>query len=293
MNQRAMQSFQIDQAGATIGELLLDQGKLTPLQAEKVLLLQREQGLRFGEAAIRLGFASQSDIDMALSTQFSYPYMPAHDCSLSPKLLAAYQPFSPEVESIRSLRSQLLVRWMARGQKTVTVACPNEESSERHLAANLAIVFSQLGERTLLIDANMRQSSLGGLFGLSSGPGLSEILSNRAGIDVIQRLNTLRDLSILPSGALPPNPQELLSRNGFDHLLTMLSDQYEVIIVDTPPFSRAVDVQLIAARTRASIFSVEMGATPVDSLKGLRDALHHAGSEVLGTVLHRSVRKRK
>jgi chain length determinant protein tyrosine kinase EpsG len=292
MNQRVIDQSQIEQSGRTMGQLLLDQGKLTPLQAESILRLQREQGLRFGEAALRLGFIEQGDIDRILATQFSYPYLPANDHSLDPKLLAAYQPFSPEVESIRSLRSQLLLRWMALEHKVVVVACPNEESSGRLLAANLAIVFSQLGERTLLIDANLRQSALGDLFGLKSGPGLSEVLSKRAGIEVIQKLNTLRDLSVLPAGAQPPNPQELLSRSDFDQLLTTLSAQYDVIIVDVPASSLAADVQVVAARAGGAIISVEMGVTSIDTVKRLRDSLQQAGAQVLGSVLHRSVRRK-
>ncbi|TDR77820.1 chain length determinant protein tyrosine kinase EpsG [Paludibacterium purpuratum] len=287
MNQHLSRRIEVDEQSGTIGQWLLDRGRLTPSQAEKVLRLQRESGLRFGEAALSLGFVAQSDIDQALAIQFAFPYFSADDLSFSAKLFAAFRPFSAEVEALRNLRSQLLLRWFGQGHKALAIAQPNQASLDRCLAANLAIVFSQLGERTLLIDANLRRETRSDLFGQAGQPGLSELLSQRAGIEVITRLDELCDLSVLESGALPPNPQELLSRSGFEGLLRALSEQYQVIIVDTPAFDRASDVLLVAARAGGTLLSVEADATALEGLTLLCDALQQLGSEVLGSVLHR------
>lgn len=293
MNQRDEPRNRSQRASPAIGQLLLEWGKLTPRQAEDVLLLQRESDLRFGEAAVRLGYVGQSDIDLALATQFSYPYLTTGDPRLDRRLVAAYQPFSAEVESLRSLRCQLLLRRPGSGHTSVAVASPNESCARHQLAANLAIVFSQLGEKTLLIDADLRQSSLGAMFGLRHAPGLAEILSDRADMGSIQRLEVLSDLSILPAGAQVPNPQELLSRTAFGQLLHQAAQQYEVIIVNTVPYSVAADIQIAAAHTRGCIIAVETGSTSLEEVRRLQNALASVQAEILGTVLQRTVIKKR
>src|SRR4051794_24586147 len=95
----------------SIGAILIDAGRLKPEAAEKILRLQREEGLRFGDAATRLGLLTQGDIDFALSRQFDYPYLLPGQSLVSEDLIAAYSPFTTQVEALRALRSQLMLRW--------------------------------------------------------------------------------------------------------------------------------------------------------------------------------------
>src|SRR3990172_1808625 len=173
----------------SIGAILIDVGKLTPEDAERILRLQREQGLRFGEAATQLGLVTQADIDFAISRQFDYPYLLHGHSEVSEEVIAAYTPFSPQVEALRALRSQLMVRWFdtdpAHKALAIVSAAPNEGRS--FVAANLAVVFSQLGEHTLLIDTDMRNPCQHKLFSLDNRAGLSAVLSGRGGPEVIQR----------------------------------------------------------------------------------------------------------
>ena len=108
-------------ADANIGKLLQDAGKLKPQDMERVLKLQQEQNLRFGEAALKLGLVTEADIRQALSHQFEYPTIPAAEASLSPELTAATDPYSKEAEALRSVRSELLLRWFKDGRKTLAV----------------------------------------------------------------------------------------------------------------------------------------------------------------------------
>ena len=90
---------------ASIGRLLLDMGKLTPEDAEHVLRLQKIEGLRFGDAAQKLGLITDADIRQVLSLQFDYPYLQPEQGNFDPELVAAYQPFSAQVEALRALRT--------------------------------------------------------------------------------------------------------------------------------------------------------------------------------------------
>src|SRR5471032_503354 len=106
---------------SSIGGLLLEAGKISPENAERVLRMQKELGIRFGEAAQRLGLITEADIQQVLARQFDYPYLLKGDKGYSEHLVAAYQPFSPQVESLRAVRSQLMLRWFARGHKSLVV----------------------------------------------------------------------------------------------------------------------------------------------------------------------------
>ena len=146
----------------TLGAILVDGGQLKPEDAERVLQHQKENHLRFGEAAMRLGLISEADLQFALSRQFAYAYLrqiPGEARVLSEELVSAFQPFSSRVEQLRAIRSQLMLRWFDRAEERQVLTIIGAERGEgrSYLAANLAIVFSQLGERTLLVDADMRE----------------------------------------------------------------------------------------------------------------------------------------
>ena len=147
----------VSNADSSMGALLLDAGKLTPENAERVLRMQKDLGIRFGEAAVRLGLVSEDDIQQVLARHFSYPYLQKGQANLSPKLVAAYDPFSPQVEALRAIRSQLMLaaRASERPRRPLAVLSPNPGDGKSYLAANLAISYSQLGAPTVLIDADM------------------------------------------------------------------------------------------------------------------------------------------
>ena len=277
-------------AGRSIGAILIDGGRLTAENAERILRLQKDEGLRFGEAAIRLGLLTEEDIRMALSHQFDYPYLPADDTSLSKELVAAYQPFSASVESLRALRSQLMLRWFDSDTNRKALAVVSAESGEgrSYLAANLAIVFSQLGERTLLIDADLRRPSQHRLFKLGDGPGLSTLLSERGGLEAIRPITSLVGLSVLPSGAIPPNPQELLGRSAFTGLLKKLSHDFDVIIIDTPAATGYADAQTTAVRAGAALLVARRNRSSLSRVNQVRRNLQQFGTTVVGSVLNES-----
>jgi receptor protein-tyrosine kinase len=286
-------------ANRSIGAILMDSGALSPEDAERILLLQKEQGLRFGEAAIRLGVLTEPDIQFALSRQFSYAYLRAvGDVKpLSDELVAAYQPFSPRVEQLRAIRSQLMLRWFdkAEQRQVLTVVGTERGEGRSYLAANLAVVFSQLGERTLLIDADMRNPRQHDLFLLQNKIGLSTVLSGRSRDEAIIRITDLAGLFVLPAGPVPPNPLELLSRLNFDEFLIHVRATFDVVIIDTPALSCGEDAAMIAVRTGAALAMARSGQTRVASFNDMAQGLMNAGVAVVGSVLNEvpQVKKKK
>lgn len=275
--------------GRSIGAILVDSGHLSAENAEKIIHHQKQHGLRFGDAAVKLGIVSEETIRYALAQQFDYPYLAAGDVNLSPELHAAYKPFSPVVEQLRALRSQLMLRWFdsQESRKTLAIVSPGRGEGRSFIAANLAVVFSQLGERTLLIDADLRRPRQHQLFNLGNTAGLSDVLAGRTDEHTaINRIDGLVGLQVLPAGAVPPNPQELVGRAAFSRLLTSLAANHDVIIIDTPDAQASADAHTIAARAGAAVLLGRRNRTPMAELARLAANLQIAGTRLVGSVLN-------
>lgn len=281
-----------------IGKILMDLGKITPVDAERILSLQKVEGLRFGVAAQKLGLITQSDMRQALSQQFDHPYLQANPSGLSKEgglskesgfskdLVAAYQPFSPQVEALRGLRSQLNVRFFNETNKSLAIISPNAGEGCSNLAANLAVVFSQLGERTLLLDANLRDPCQHKIFNLEESLGLSDILVGRADLDVATKIEPFPYLTVLGAGTPPSNPQELLSRYVFTDFMEQVASFYDVIIVDTAAAVASSDAQTVAVRCDGALLVSRLNKTRRSELENVRDQLVVTGVNIMGAVLN-------
>jgi chain length determinant protein tyrosine kinase EpsG len=270
---------------SSMGRILLDMGKITPADAERVIRLQKEKGLRFGEAAQILGLITEEDIDQVLARQFDYPYLLAGQGSFAPELVAAYQPFSSQVETLRAIRSQLMLRWFADGQKTLAIASVTPDEGTSMFVANLAIVFSQLGEKTLLVDANLRTPKQHKIFNIQSRQGLSDILAERADLDALTKIDSFIDLSVLQAGTLPPNPQELVSRASFANLNAHLSHSFDIVLYDVSPFSTGADALAVATNAGGVLLVARKHKSRLADINAASDQLARYGAEVVGTVL--------
>lgn len=268
-----------------IGRILQDLGKINAEEAERVLQLQQKEGLRFGDAARKLRLVNEADVLQALAIQFDYPYLAPERGELSRELVAAYEPFSPEVEALRALRSQLQLRWFNHGNKALSVLSPNAGEGCSNLAANLAVVFAQLGEHTLLIDANLRRPTQHALFNMEERRGLSDVLIGRASIDVIREIDAIANLSVLGAGTIPPNPQELLNRKSFTELMNIVQDIYDVVIVDTAPAVVASDAQVVAARCKGALLVSRLNETPMADIANVGDQLIVSDVQLVAAIV--------
>ena len=287
----------VSRANRSIGAILMDAGLLTPEDAERILLLQKEKNLRFGDAAIALGILTESDIQFALSRQFSYPYLRTVDQKqpLSAELIAAYQPVSPLVDQLRAIRSQLMMRWFDKAEQRQVLAVVGTARHEgrSYLAANLAVVFSQLGERTLLVDADLRNPRQHELFKIDNNVGLSTVLSERSRDEAIVRITDLVGLFVLPAGPTPPNPLELLSRPLFDDFMSRMRSTFDVVILDTSSLSEGEDGAMVAIRAGAAVAVAQATQTRMTDFNDLVQGLMNAGVAVVGSVLNEVVADKK
>lgn len=275
------------QPSSNIGKLLIAAGKLTEADVELISQEQQKQKLRFGEAAIQLGLLDETDIINALSRQFDYPVLPVEGDGFDKDLVAAYQPYSLQCEALRVLRSRLMLRWFDNTKKLLALTSDDNGHGCSQLVANLAIVFSQLGEKTLLIDTNLRNPNQHKLFGLDNQLGLSSILAGRVSShETIQKIKSFRNLSIICAGTVPPNPQELLSREGFSKMLVDFEKEYDIILCDTSPALDNSDAQIVVARVGACVIVLRRNQTKMAMALHIREQIGATGAELLGVVVN-------
>ena len=273
----------------SMGDILAELRNLTVDQVEKVLQYQRANGVRFGEAAVALGLATKEDVLFALSQQFHYPYAPEGERAGSPELVALNEPFSPRAEGFRALRSQLMMRIFAEGagqHRALAVISPARGDGRTYSAANLAVALAQLGGRTLLVDADMRNPRLHEVFKLSNQTGLSGILSGRADKQVIQQAHGVSSLFVLPVGTTPPNPLELVERPAFGLLMRELSSKFDHVVVDTPAATHGADASVVAARVGAALVIARKNTTRVALLQDLVASFEGSPVKLAGVVLN-------
>jgi protein-tyrosine kinase len=276
-------------ADRSIGAILVDSGKLTVGEAETIMRLQKQQNIRFGEAALQLRMVSEDDIQHALAQQYGYAYLRKGDGKAAAELIAAYEPYSERAEALRALRSHLMLRWFT-GEgtgKALAIVSPGRNEGRSFLAANLAIVFSQLGERTLLVDADMRHGRMHKLFNLENQTGLSGLLAGRTNTPSVQRGQIFANLSVMNAGPMPPNPQELLGRDIFQAFLAKATASFDVVIIDTPAGTEYADAQTIGVRAGGVLMVARENRTSLGSAQQFAQTLGQLGTTRVGAVLNK------
>lgn len=291
-----MLSTKVRNADRSIGAILIDAGRLTQSDAERILQFQQGTDLRFGEAGIELGLLTEADILYALALQFDYPFLqPGHNRPISSEVVAAYRPFSPEGERLRALRSQLQMRWFDDSGKhtALAIVSPGRSEGRSYMAANLAVTFAQLGERTLLIDADLRSSRQHKLFKIDNHMGLSSLLAGRMQEQVVSFVHGIPGLAVLPAGPTPPNPAELLSRPAFERILMQSVSTFDVVLIDTPAYESGADAELLARVAGASMVLARTNQTRMADFNSLLANLENTGSHIVGSVLLEVLGRRK
>ncbi|MBL8315075.1 MAG: polysaccharide biosynthesis tyrosine autokinase [Rubrivivax sp.] len=272
----------------SIGDIIAELRNLTAEQVEQVLARQREAGLRFGEAAVALGFASKADVLFALAQQFHYPYTPEEQRTRNPELVTLNEPFGTRAEYFRALRSQLMMRLFVEGQprQALAVISSNTGDGKTYCASNLAVVLAQLGGRTLLVDADMRGPRVQEVFGLENRAGLSGILSGRADKGVIQQVAGVPSLFVLPVGITPPNPMELVERPAFGLLMRELASKFDHVVVDTPAAVLGADAAVIAARCGTALIVARKHVSKLAQMHQLLASFVGSPAKLAGVVMN-------
>lgn len=270
----------------SIGSIISELRDLSTDQVEQILTYQQQHGVRFGEAAVALGLVSNDDVLQALSQQFHYPYAPKR--ADNQELVTLTQPFSVQAEAFRAIRSQITMRLNHEGEqrKALAIISPDTMDGKSFFAANLAVALAQLGSRTLLVDADMRGPRQHQIFEVPNKTGLSSVLSGRTSTQVIQQVEGVPGLFVMPVGVTPPNPLELVERPAFGLLMRELLNKFDYVLVDTPAAQYGADASVIAARCGAALVLARNNESRVADLVDLVGSFENCPVRITGVVMN-------
>jgi capsular exopolysaccharide synthesis family protein len=207
--------------------------------------------------------------------------------ALNPLLIAGLAPKSLAAEQYRSLRTRLAHTEGPGGLRTILVTSPQKGEGKSVTAANLSLTMAQeLHRRVVLVDADLRKPSLQHLFGLPPGPGLSEYLTGAVDLKDAMKFLPEHNLTLIPAGAAPINPAELLGSTAMRRMLDHLRARFDRVILDTPPVLPLADVAILAPLVDGSMMVVRAGYTPKPAIENSLRAFDT--SRLLGVVLNES-----
>lgn len=195
-------------------------------------------------------------------------------------------PRSQITEAFRSLCTDIEFLSFDKPIKTILVTSAEPGTGKTTIAANLAIIFTQKGRHVMLLDADLRQPHLHQVMKLENSGGLTDLLMRKKSIpNVIQKIEDIELLSIISSGILPPNPTELLSSEKMDRLLEKLTENQDVLIIDSPP-SIVADAQVLAAKVDAVLLVIQPGKTQKKIAKTTVEVFKRANARIIGVVMN-------
>jgi len=209
----------------------------------------------------------------------------------APELLIHEQGPTPQAEAYKHLRTSILLSTPGRAPKTLLVTSSVPAEGKTTTAVNTATVLAQTGAKVLIIDADMRRPRLHQVFGLPNEGCLSAILSSEIEeADILSRINQYKDSNIylLSSGAIPPNPAELLGSSQMKRLLDIVSKTFTHVVIDSPPIASFTDGVLIASLVDGVILVVHGGKTSRQIVRRSRQTLNEIGAKIIGVVLNRA-----
>jgi len=270
--------------GVTLVLQFLDQNIHTPEQAEKLgMLLTTIPVIETYDETVR-DKASAGD-KVAEDPNAEYKKIASH-------LVTHLDPKSAVSEAYRSLRTAILFSSASPTKENgkagkvylITSASPKEGKSTT--VANLAITLGQGGQKTLLIDADLRRPVIHSVFGYNKEPGITNYLVGRASVEEITRITPIPNLSLITSGTIPPNPSELLGSPRMREFLDQMREKYDMILFDSPPVMAVTDAQVLSQHADGVIVVLAAGQTQIELAKRTKQALLKVDAPIIGYVLN-------
>lgn len=200
-------------------------------------------------------------------------------------LVVETKPKSVIAESYRTLRTNIQYSSFDKKYKSIVITSSEQGEGKSTTAANLALSLAQGEKKVVLIDCDLRKPSIHKKFKVSNATGLSDVLIGKERLS-----NTLKrhgeNLLILPSGKIPPNPSEMLSSKAMSNLLEELKEDFDYIIIDTPPIQAVTDSQILSTKVDGTLLVIRAKETKRESVHNAVNLLKKVNAHIMGTVLN-------
>ena len=190
------------------------------------------------------------------------------------------------VESYKSARSNIMFSLSADDDKLFAVTSYSKGEGKSTVSANLAISFSKMEKKVLLVDCDLRRPNIHNIFKIENQAGLSNVIGKMVEFEEVIHRNVLPNLDILPSGTIPPNPSELLCSPKFTNLIKKLYEEYDYIIFDTPPVGVVIDSLPLVKQSDGVVLVVKHNSTTYPDLKKIIETINRNNGKILGVIVN-------
>jgi capsular exopolysaccharide synthesis family protein len=193
---------------------------------------------------------------------------------------------SPLAESYRTIRTNLQFMSPDKPIRTLLISSPIPGDGKSTIAANLAIAMAQMGLKTLLVDSDFRKPVLRKVFGVLREEGLTDLLMGKVELAEAVSPTEVENLTLLPAGAIPPNPSELLGSKRMESLIEQIKNDFDFTIFDSPPVLAVTDAAILGSKLDGALLIASAGKTDKAALKRTREILDRVRTNVLGVIMH-------
>lgn len=201
-------------------------------------------------------------------------------------LLAEENPADLSIEALRGLRTSLHFAMMEAKNNVLMISGPAPSIGKTFVSTNFAAVAAKTGQKVLLVDADMRKGYLQQCFGLTAENGLSDFLSGKISQDMVIKPTKVENLDVITRGQVPPNPSELLMHPRFVEFVEKASQEYDLVIIDTPPVLAVTDPSIVGAIAGTTLMVARFNQTTSKELEVARSRFEQSGVEVKGVILN-------
>jgi tyrosine-protein kinase Etk/Wzc len=201
-------------------------------------------------------------------------------------LLAEENPADLSIEALRGLRTSLHFAMMEAKNNVLMISGPAPSIGKTFVSTNFAAVAAKTGQKVLLVDADMRKGYLQQCFGLTADNGLSDFLSGKIGQETVIKPTKVNNLDVITRGQVPPNPSELLMHPRFIEFVEKASQEYDLVIIDTPPVLAVTDPSIVGAIAGTTLMVARFDQTTSKELEVARSRFEQSGVEVKGVILN-------
>ncbi|KRE47881.1 CpsD/CapB family tyrosine-protein kinase [Paenibacillus sp. Soil522] len=207
------------------------------------------------------------------------------------QMITVTNPRSPISESYRALRTNIEFSSIDETLQVLMVSSAGPGEGKSTTITNLAITFAQSEKKVILIDADLRKPTAHHTFSLSNRWGLSSVISQQSKLEEVIQASDIPNLDVMTSGAIPPNPAEMMGSKKMTSLLEQLRQMYDIILIDTPPLLAVTDAQIVATKSDGVILVVDQGKVKRDIASKAVKSLESVKARILGVVLNNVKRK--
>ena len=202
-------------------------------------------------------------------------------------LVTQNDPKNPAAEAYRVIRTSVQFAQAGKELKTIAITSCTPNEGKSMTVANLAIVLTQAGKSVLIMDCDMRNPTVHKNFNLSNKVGLSSCISMGTAVaDAVQE-TAIEGLDALTAGVIPPNPSELLGSERMQNILQRAKEEYDYVLIDTPPVLPVTDSLVLGSMVDGLILVIDSGEVKVEMAREVKNQLVHAGANILGVVLNK------